>query len=260
MNVLSSFSLEGKVAIVTGGKRGIGKAIALAFAEAGADVAICSRVLTDGKLEATADEIRELGRRSLAIQANVSRKADVDNMVQKVVDEFGTIDILVNNAGVEVEIPLLEVGEEDWDFVMDTNLKGCLFCSQITSDVMTKQKRGSIINIASIAGLRPAPSLGGYDIAKAGLIMLTSSLANELAHHNIRVNAIAPGYTMTEMNEYLLGDPEALRITKANILMGRWAEPSEIATVAIFLASDAASYITGHTIVVDGGFTQTPPC
>jgi NAD(P)-dependent dehydrogenase (short-subunit alcohol dehydrogenase family) len=258
MSVLSSFALDGRVAIVTGGKRGIGKAIALALAEAGADVAVCSRALDDGRLEATAEEIRQLGRRSLAIQADVRERASIEEMVARVVAEFGTIDIMVNNAGVQVEVPLIEVKEEDWDFIHSTNLKGCLFCCQEVSRVMVKQKRGNIINIASIGGLRPCLNLGGYDTSKAGVIMLTQSLASELARDNIRINTICPGYIMTEMNQYLLDNPDLLRMTETSILLGRWAEPREIAAVAVFLASDASSYMTGSAVVVDGGFTQTP--
>lgn len=254
MSVLSSFSLDGKVAIVTGAKRGLGKAIALTFAEAGADVVVCTRDVTDGKLEATAKEVRKLGRRSLAVEADVSRKADVDNLVQKVVDEFGTIDILVNNAGVYVEAPTLELSEEDWDKVIGTDLKGAFLCSQAAGKVMAKQKRGSIINIASVMGLRPVINPGAYDVAKAGLVMLTKSLAIELASYNIRVNVIAPGYIKTEMNEYIFSEPERLKAYEDATPMGRMAEPIEIARVALFLASDASSYMTGSTVLADGGF------
>lgn len=254
MSILSSFSLEGKVAIITGAKRGIGKAIALAFAEVGADVAICSRVIADGKLEAVAEEIRRLGRHPLAIQANVSRKTDVDNLVQRVMDEFGIIDILINNAGLYVEAPWLELREEDWDMIHGTDLKGAFLCSQAVGKVMVKQKRSNIINIASVMGLRPLINPGGYDVAKAGLIMLTNSLAIELGRHNIRVNAIAPHFIKTEMNEYILNQPERLKALEAATAMGRMGEPIEIARLALFLASDASSYLTGSTILADGGF------
>jgi len=259
MSILSTFSLEGKVAIVTGGKRGLGKAIALGFAEAGADVAICSRVLTDGELERAANEIRRLGRRSLAVQADITRKADVDYMMQKVVAEFGAIDILVNNAGQYIEVPTLELREEDWDAVQGTHLKGSFLCSQAAGKVMVKQKRGNIINIASLIGIRPILSPGGYDAAKAGLMMFTKSLAIELASHNIRVNAIAPGFTKTKMNERISNKPEVLKKFQEAIAMGRLGEPIEIATTAIFLASDASSYVTGITILVDGGFLPQWP-
>jgi dehydrogenase/reductase SDR family protein 4 len=259
MNILSRFSLEGKVALVTGGKRGLGKAMALGLADAGADVAICSRVLADGELEAAANEIRQLGRRSLEIQADVTRKADVERMVELVVTEFGAIDILVNNAGQYIEVPTLELSEEDWDSVQATHLKGSFLCSQATGKVMVKQKRGSIINIASIIGIRPIPCPGGYDAAKAGLMMFTTSLAIELAPYNIRVNAIAPGFMKTKMNERITKKPDLLKKFRQAIALGRIGETEEIATTAIFLASEASSYITGITIIVDGGFCPQWP-
>jgi 3-oxoacyl-[acyl-carrier protein] reductase len=259
MDILSSFSLDGRVAIVTGAKRGLGKAIALAFADAGADVAVCTRDVADGKLEATADEVRKLGRHSLAVQTDVRRKVDVDNLVQAVISEFGAIDILVNNAGVYVESPILELNEDDWDNVIDTDLKGAFLCSQAVGKVMVKQKSGNIINIASMNGIRPLINPGGYDVAKAGLIMLTNSLAIELASQNIRVNAIAPGYIRTEMSAFLWDNPELSKGLLEAIAMGRVSEPTEIAKVALFLASEASSYMTGSTILADGGFVWKWP-
>ena len=259
MGILSRFSLEGKVALVTGGKRGLGKAMALGLADAGADVAVCSRVLADGELEAAANEVRQLGRRAVAIQADVTRKTDVERMVEQVVTELGAIDILVNNAGQYIEISTLELSEEDWDAVQATHLKGSFLCSQAAGRVMVRQKRGNIINIASVIGIRPIPCPGGYDAAKAGLMMFTTSLAVELAPHNIRVNAIAPGFMKTKMNERVTKKPELLRKFKGAIALGRIGETEEIATTAIFLASDASSYITGITILVDGGFSSQWP-
>ena len=250
---IPSLSLEGKVAIVTGGKRGIGKAIALAFAEAGADVVVCSRAIEDGELLAVADEIGRLGRRSLAVQADMTKKTDVDNMVQKVVDEFGGIDILVNNAGTVIRKPLFGFEEEEWDEVIDNNLKGPFMCSNAVAKRMVDQKRGNIINIASRAALRPSRNLGPYPIAKAGVILLTRILAVELASYNIRVNAIAPGVVKTKFNEVLWSNPESLRKIEALTPMGRLAEPSDMVGSALFLASDASSYVTGHTLLVDGG-------
>jgi NAD(P)-dependent dehydrogenase (short-subunit alcohol dehydrogenase family) len=254
---ISSFSLEGKVAVVTGAKRGIGKAIALAFAEAGADVAICTRVFKDDKddLEAVAEEIRKLGRRSLAIQADISQKADVDNMVQQVMNEFGRIDILVNNAALHSRTPLLELEEDEWDRVIDTNLKGCYLCCQTVGKIMVDQRKGSIINIASTTGLKVIGKKSScYAIAKAGETMLTRGLAWDLGIYNIRVNCISPGpINKTEMARFIWSDPEILKEKQAVLPLGRMGEPSEIANVALFLASDASSYITGHTVVVDGG-------
>jgi 2-deoxy-D-gluconate 3-dehydrogenase len=248
---IPSLSLEGQVAIVTGGGTGIGRGIALEFAKAGADVVVTSRKLAN--LEKVAEEVRALGKHSLAVPADITNKVDVDNMVQRVMDEFGAIDILVNNAGTIVRASLLEHSEEDWDAVLDTNLKGYYLCSRAVGKRMVEQKKGNIINIASVRGIAAAPGRASYCVSKAGVPMLTRVLALELASYNIRANAIAPGWVKTNINEVLWGDPETYKQIAAPIPMGRWAEPSEIASVALFLASDASSYMTGHTIVVDGG-------
>lgn len=251
---IPSFSLEGKAAIITGGKQGIGRAIALAFAEAGADVAVCSRVIEDGKLQAVADEIQRSGRRSLAVQADISRKADVDNLVQRAMDEFGSIDILVNNAGKIILKPLLDTPEDEWDEIIDINLKGYYLCSQAAGKIMVDQKSGIIINIGSRIGISAIKNRAAYSIAKAGVLMLTRILALELGEFNIRVNAIAPGVVKTEITRVLWNDPVTLKKVESTIpLGGRWAEPDDIVGAALFLASDASSYITGDTILVDGG-------
>ena len=250
---INRFSLEGKVAIVTGGKRGIGRAIALAFAEAGADVVVCSRAIEDGELEVVAEEIQKLGRRSLAVQADISRKADVDNLVQKTIDEFDGIDILVNNAAVYKQAPLLELREEDWDETIDIDLKGYYFCCQAVGKRMVERKKGNIINIASVSAVKAEKEDGAYSIAKTGVVMLTRVLALELASYNIRVNAIAPGWVKTIMTEPWLNDLNFLRRVEAETPLGRIAEPDEMSGAALFLASNASSYITGQTIIVDGG-------
>jgi NAD(P)-dependent dehydrogenase (short-subunit alcohol dehydrogenase family) len=247
---LPSLSLKGQVAIVTGGSRGLGKAIALIFAEAGADIAICSRGIEDSQL--AAKEIQNLGRRSLAIQADVSRKADVDNLVQKVMDEFGRIDILVNNAGVGNAKSILEQSEEVWDSIMDINLKGPYLCSQSVSKVMIQQKKGNIINISSVGGLLQGFG-NAYPISKGGVVKLTRILAFELGKHNIRVNAIAPGWIKTDINRDIWSNPEALKGFLAMIPQGHMGQPGDIANAALYLASEASSYVTGHTLVVDGG-------
>jgi len=248
-----NFSLAGQVAVVTGGKRGIGKAIALAFAEAGADVAVCGRMVKDGELEAVAKEIRRLGRRSLAIKADTSRKADVDNLVQKIVAEFGAIDILVNNAGIVNVAPLLDMSEADWDEVINIDLKGYFLCSQAVGKRMVERRKGNIINIASIFGLKTVPTRGAYSVAKAGVIMLTRVLARELGAYSIRANAIAPGMVRTEFSREGWTNPEILKRANAETPLGRIAETDDIVGAALFLASDASNYVTGHTIVVDGG-------
>jgi len=248
---LPDFSLAGKVAIVTGGKRGIGRAIALAFAEAGADVAVCGRGLAD--LEPVAGEIRKLGRRSLAVQIDVTHKTEVDDLVRRVENELGGIDILVNNAGVIIRLPLLDTTEADWDKVVNVHLKGCYLCSQAVSMKMIEQKRkGSIINVASHHAFK-AVNEAAYCIAKAGVMMLTRVLARELGSHNIRANALAPGLVKTEANQLRWSDPEFLRQREAAIPLGRAADSYDMVGTALFLASDASSYITGQTIAVEGG-------
>ncbi len=247
------FSLGGKVAIITGGKRGIGKAIALAFAEAGADVAVCGRVIEDGELRAVAEEIKRLGRRSLAIQANIAQKTDVDNLVKQVMGEFGAIDILVNNAAVSIMAPLIQLREDGWDKIMNTDLKGYYLCSQAVGKVMVDQRRGNIISMSSTGGIRAWENVGGYCIAKAGVIMLTKVLALELARYNIRVNAIVPSFIRTQFSEIFWKDPERLKGLLAGVPLGYLGEPSDIVGSALFLASDASSYMTGHALVVDGG-------
>lgn len=250
-----NLSLKGKVAIVTGSKRGIGKAVALLFAKSGADLVVCDYETEDGELEAVAREIRRLGRQSSAIRTDTRIRADIDSLVQNTIKEFGKVDILVNNAGIASKTPLLEISEEEWDRVVDTNLKGYHLCSQAVGKIMVEQKGGTIINIASIGSLRPSKSLGWavYNVAKAGVVMLTKQLALELASYQIRVNAIAPAPVRTDMVQELWTNSEILERYSASVPLGRIAEPEEIARVAEFLASDASSYITGHTIVVDGG-------
>jgi len=254
MNV-PSLAMAGKVALITGGRTGLGRAFALAFAEAGADVAVCSRTNEGGELEAVADKIRKLGRRALAIRADVSHKADVENMVKKTVAELGNIDVLINNAGVVIWGSLFEAEEDAWDYVIDTNLKGCYLCSQAVGRLMVERKKGVIINIASTAGLRPSLNRTAYSVSKAGLIMLTKVLARELGSHNIRVNAIAPWIVETPITEAMRSKIGTTDIALANVPLGRIGETDDIIGAALFLASDAAGWITGHTIVVDGGCT-----
>lgn len=247
-------SLEGKVAIVTGSGGGIGKAVALSFAEAGADVALCDLATQEGKLAAVAEEIRQLGQRSLALRCDVTQKADVDNTVQQVIDEFGKIDILVNCAGIYITgKTLLECDEDDWDKVINTNLKGTYFCCQAVGKRMVDQKRGNIINFASQAGINPSPGTGAYSVSKAGVIMLTRLLALEIARYNIRVNAIAPGWVKTDMNIHLRPTPEVEKGIASQFVLGRLGEPEDISKAVLFLASDNSSYITGQALSVDGG-------
>ncbi|MFC1893716.1 SDR family NAD(P)-dependent oxidoreductase [Chloroflexota bacterium] len=248
------FSFVNNVAVITGGRMGIGKAIALALAEAGADVVVSDLVVEGGELEAVAEQIRGLGQRSLALQTDIGKKADVDNMVRRVMEEFGRIDVLVNNAAIRSSVPLLELSEDEWDEVIDTDLKGYFFCCQAAGKIMVKQKKGNIISMSSKAAIRVGQRGGNvYGIAKAGVIMLTRALAQELASYNIRVNAIAPSTVRTDFTRNLWSNPERLDQYVATVPLGRIAEASDIVGATLYLASDASSYITGQTIVVDGG-------
>ncbi len=246
-------TLAGKTALVTGGKRGIGKSIALAFAEAGADVAICSRGVEDGELEAVAGEIKNLGRRSLWFQADTSRKADVDRMVEKTAAEFGSIDILVNNAGILVRSSLLDISEEDLDRLLGIDLKAYILCAQAAGRIMVKQKRGNIINISTQHAFKASPGFGPYGVVKAGVVMLTRVLARELSAFGIRANGIAPGLTRTEFSRLTWTNLKLLKEIESSLPLGRMGEPEDIAQAALYLASDVSSYVTGQTIVMEGG-------
>jgi NAD(P)-dependent dehydrogenase (short-subunit alcohol dehydrogenase family) len=250
---MPSFSLQDRVAIVTGARRGIGKAIALTFARAGADVAVCDYVIEGGELEAVAEEIRAIGRRSLAHQTDVSRKSEVDSFVKAVENELGPVDILVNNAGISRGSVLIQQTEEEWQAVIDTNLKGCFLCSQAVGKGMIERRKGNIINIASGAGIRGFAGRNAYNVSKAGIIMVTKVLARDLAKYGIRVNALAPTNLKTEMTRGLWENPKALAAEEARIPLGRLGEVDDMTGPALFLASDASSYITGDTIVIDGG-------
>ena len=250
---IPNFSLLGEVAIVTGGKRGIGREIALVLAAVGADVAVCSRVVEDGGLEAVVEDIKRLGRRSLGIQADTSRKSDVDSMVQKVMDQLGAIDILVNNAGVMMMAPFLEMSEEFWDKHMVVNLKGYYLFSQAVAKRMVERRKGCIINIASDLAFKAIPAMSAYCVSKAGIIMLTRALAQELGQYGIRVNAIAPGLVKTELSRPNWSNPDFLKFMESITPLGRIGEPNEIADAALFLASKGSSYISGSTLLVNGG-------
>jgi 3-oxoacyl-[acyl-carrier protein] reductase len=247
-------SLGGDVAIVTGGRRGIGRAIALAFAEAGAAVCICDIVTQDGKLEGVAREIEDLGQRSLALGVDIAQKAEVDNMVQRVIAEFGKIDVLVNCAGIWIPgQTLVECEDDNWDKVINTNLRGTYFCCRAAVREMVNRRRGNIINIASDLGIDPVPGIGAYAVSKAGIIMLTKQLALELGKYRIRVNAIAPGMVKTDMNIEIRSTLEVERRIASKMVLGRLGEPDDIGKVALYLASDNSDHINGQTIVVNSG-------
>jgi dehydrogenase/reductase SDR family protein 4 len=251
------FSLKGKIAVVTGGSRGIGRAISLAFAEAGADLVVSSRDKRPPDLEKVADEVRALGRRALAIPAHVGKKKEVENLVQKTLQEFGRIDILVNNAGANpVLSPIVDLEEEAFEKVLEVNLKGAFLMSKAAAREMIKQGRGRIINISSISGLRARDDgTGAYCVSKAALNMLTQVMARELARYNILVNAIAPGSIKTDFSRVNWTDPERRAQRIREVELRRFGEPEEVVGMALFLASDAGSFVTGEIIRVDGGQT-----
>jgi 3-oxoacyl-[acyl-carrier protein] reductase len=250
--------LRNKVALVTGSRRGIGRAIAMALADAGADVIVCDIVLDDGKLNEAVEAIRALGRRSAAFKVDISDKAQVESMVEQSARMVGRIDILVNCAGVWIPgETLLDCSDEDWDRVIDTNLRGTYFCCRSVGRIMVKQREGNIVNLSSQVGLNPGAGAGAYSISKAGIIMLTRQLALELAPYNIRVNALAPGIVKTDFNADLWKNADIANQMVHGIPIGRMAEPDDVARPAVFLASDDSRYITGAVINVDGGW-QVP--
>jgi len=248
----SVFALTNKIAIVTGGGTGIGRAIAVEFARAGADVVVASRKIDN--LEKVAAEIRGLGKRALAIATDVRKAEDVENMVGKTMEAFGRIDILVNNAGASFGCALEDMTPGGWDVVINIDLRGVFLCSRAVGKVMIKQKGGRIINISSIAGVYGTPMMAHYGAAKAGVINFTRSLAGEWAKHNINVNCIAPGPIITEGYQGVRTDAGEEKDLKAGSnALSRWGRPEEIAYPAIFLASEASSFMTGETICIDGG-------
>ena len=249
----SMFSLADKVAIVTGAGRGIGRGIALGLAQAGADIVIADLLATEA--EKTAAEIRTLGRKSLAVLADVRSDEQIANMVKRTLDEFYRIDILVNNVGVfGRQTPSLKVTGEDWDSLLQANLKGAFLCCKAVAEAMIRQEKGSIINISSLGGILPPLGFTAYNAAKAGVINMTQSLAVEWGPQHIRVNCIAPGWIETPFNSPLgfLQAPFVVSALK-RVPLQRPGKPEDIAGAAIYLASDAADYVTGLTIIVDGG-------
>ncbi len=247
------FSLKGKVALITGGSRGIGAVAAKGLAEAGADVALASRKLPD--LEKVAQAIKQMGRRALPVAAHVGRVEEINNLVAKVVEEFGRIDILVNNAGTNPTMAsAMDVDERAWDSIMNLNLKGLFFLSQKVARVMKEKGGGKIINVSSIAGLSP-DLLPIYSISKAGVIMATKVMAQQWAKYNIRANAIAPGLVKTSFSEALWNNPDILNKTLITTPMARIGQPEEMLGAILYFASDASSYVTGQVIALDGGQT-----
>jgi len=244
--------LKDKVTMITGGARGIGRSIAMVFAAEGSDIAICDVNLEAA--EATCREIEALGRKALAIKMDVTTLVNVEEGLNKILDKFTKVDILINNAGITKDTLILRMSEADWDAVINVNLKGTFNCTRAVSKFMIKQRRGSIINIASIIGIIGNPGQANYSASKAGIIALTKTSAKELASRNINVNAVAPGFIQTDMTAKL---PEEVKEKmKAVIPLDKFGTPEDVANTCLFLASEDASYITGQTIVVDGGMVM----
>lgn len=266
------YSIEGKVALVTGAGRGIGKSIALTLAEAGADVTVAARTVK--QIEQTAGEIRQLGRKALAVPTDVTKANEVKRVVEQTVSQFGKIDILVNNAGIDILKPIAFVPEmkkmkppewkvadswdtplteEEWHQVIDTNLTSAFLFAQAVAPHMLKQRKGKVINISSNSADLAPPYFSAYCVSKAGLSMLTRCLAIEWAPFHICVNAIGPGDIRTELNARVFDQPEMKEFMLASIPLRRFGETREVALLVLFLASEASNYITGQTIFMDGG-------
>ncbi len=245
--------LEGKVALVTGASRGIGKAIALMLAENGADIAVNFAGST-AAAEAVAAEIEKMGRKAILVQGDVSKAEVCAEIVDKVVNELGHIDILVNNAGITRDTLLLRMKEEDWDAVLNTNLKGVFNCTKAAVKYMAKQRSGSIVNISSVVALMGNAGQANYAAAKAGILGFTRSVAKEMAARGIRVNAVTPGFIKTDMTSVL--SEKVVAAMEASIPLARLGEPEDIAKAVLFLVSDNAAYITGQTLHVDGGMVM----
>ena len=248
--------LEGKAAVVTGGGRGIGRAICLAYAKEGADV-IVNYASQDKPAQEVVELVGKAGRKSVAVKGNVAIKADAERIINTCVDHFGKIDILVNNAGVSKPNMLYKMSEEQWDEVIDVQLKGPFLCTQIAAKYMMERKYGKIINVTSSAGLWGTKGQINYSSAKGGIVALTKSASRELAGYGITVNVVQTGYVSTEMFEKVKSDPKLMAIYTGRILLGRFSEPEEVAPTFVFLASDEANYITGQLICVDGGLGMT---
>lgn len=254
MGVFDAFRLDGKVALVTGGSKGLGRAMAQALAEAGADIALCSR--TGAEAAQAAQEIAAAtGRRAAGFQADVTDRASVAHLKAQCETTFGQVDILLNNAGVNVRKPTAELTDEDWDSVIDISVKGSFLCSQAFLPGMIERKWGRIVMLGSIMTFVAIPGRAAYASAKTGVLGLTKALALEGAPHGVTVNCLCPGPFETPMNQALMNDPVAYQAFLSKIPMGRWGQPEELGGAIVFLSSPASAFMTGTTLTLDGGWT-----
>lgn len=254
---MEGFSLQDRVALLTGASRGIGRAIAMRLAQAGARVVVSSRKLEN--VQAVANEIDAAGGEALAVEAHVGDMAAVEALVARTVEAYGRLDIVVNNAATNPHFgPLLSADEGQWDKILDTNTKAAFRVCKVTVPHLEAQGGGKIINLVSAAGLQPSPGMGVYGISKAALIMLTRQLAMELGSANIQVNAIAPGVVKTRFSQLLWQTPQIADGILARMPLGRFGEPEDVAGLALYLASPASDYVTGGVFVIDGGLTVSP--
>lgn len=252
MSILEKFKLGGKVALVTGASVGLGQAMAVALAEAGADVAVHCHF--DGDANETCVQIEKLGRKTFSVSADMSDKEAPRNLVEKTIEQFGKIDILINNAGMIRRTPAVDFSEEDWATVLEVNLSSVFRLSQAAGKKMIEQGAGKIVNVASLLSFQGGINVTAYTASKSGVAGLTKALANEWAKHNINVNAIAPGYMATNNTTALRADETRNRQILERIPAGRWGEASDLAGAAVFLSSAASDYLQGHILVVDGGW------